>query len=230
MQAPPHTGGLPVAQPAPAAHPAAAVHLGRQHLPGEARAEHEQDTGQGGAVVQPRTPTLGARRVRRQKRGDRSPEIVGKKRASHTSPTRNRHDRAVLLGALNLLRAMLARPPEARRAAAALARWARRRRSHRYRGRHKASKFRPITAPPPMRSAQWRGPRGLPHDLSPRALACARASRVRGSASEVVSRRSASLDRSAAPTVAEWAAARRLNFLRRVRPMAWGTRPPVTGS
>jgi putative DNA primase/helicase len=40
--------------------------------------------------------------VRRQKRGDRSPEIVGEKRPSHTTPTPNRTDRAVLLGALNV--------------------------------------------------------------------------------------------------------------------------------
>ena len=41
--------------------------------------------------------------MRRQKRGDCSPEIVGKKRASHTGPTPKRHDRAVLLGALRRL-------------------------------------------------------------------------------------------------------------------------------
>ncbi len=35
MQASPHAGGLPVAQPAPAAHAAAALYLGRQHLPGD---------------------------------------------------------------------------------------------------------------------------------------------------------------------------------------------------
>ncbi len=49
------------------------------------------------------TPALRARRVWRQKRGDHSPEIVREKRASHTNPTPNRTDRAVLLGALNLV-------------------------------------------------------------------------------------------------------------------------------
>ncbi len=42
----------------------------------------------------------GERRVRPQKRGDRSPEIVGKKRASHNNPTPNQPDRAALLGVL----------------------------------------------------------------------------------------------------------------------------------
>jgi hypothetical protein len=33
MEAAPHAGGLPVAQPPPATHPAVAAHLGRQHFP-----------------------------------------------------------------------------------------------------------------------------------------------------------------------------------------------------
>ena len=40
------------------------------------------------------------RRTRRRKRGDRSPEVVGKKRASHAGPTPHRPDRAVLFGSL----------------------------------------------------------------------------------------------------------------------------------
>ena len=104
MQAPPHAGRLPVAQPAPTAHAAAAFHLGRQHLPGDARAQHEQNAGQGSPIVHPGAPALRARRVGRQKRGDRSPEIVREKRASHTTPTPNRPNRAVLLGALNASR------------------------------------------------------------------------------------------------------------------------------
>ncbi len=68
--------------------------------PRECRAQHEQN-----AVRAARSSSRGARpsgeRVGRQKRGDRSPEIVREKRASHTTPTPNRPNRAVLLGALS---------------------------------------------------------------------------------------------------------------------------------
>ena len=43
--------GLPVAQPPPAGHAAAAAHLAGQVLPGDAGLEHEEDAGQGLAVV-----------------------------------------------------------------------------------------------------------------------------------------------------------------------------------
>ena len=43
MEALPHLGLLPVPQPPPARHPAAAAHLLRSHLPGNAALEDEQD-------------------------------------------------------------------------------------------------------------------------------------------------------------------------------------------
>ncbi len=112
----PLAGRLPVAQSAPATHAAAARHLGRQPLPGDARAQHEQDARQGSPIVHPGTPAPRAERVRRQKGGDRSPEIVGEKRASHNNPTPARPARAGLVGALeDAGRAALNAPPASSR-------------------------------------------------------------------------------------------------------------------
>ena len=43
MQAFPDAGPLPADQPPPAGRPSAAAHLARQHVPGHAAAQHEQD-------------------------------------------------------------------------------------------------------------------------------------------------------------------------------------------
>jgi hypothetical protein len=46
MQLFPHPGGLPVAQPPPAGHPAATSHFQGQHFPRNASPEHKQDPAQ----------------------------------------------------------------------------------------------------------------------------------------------------------------------------------------
>ncbi len=102
MQAPPHAGRLPVAQPTPAAHAAAAPppppsSSRRQHLPGMPERSHEQDAGQSGTVVHPGTPALGARWCGGRSGGDRSPESG----RAIPPPTLHRPDHTVLLGALN---------------------------------------------------------------------------------------------------------------------------------
>jgi len=103
MQPCPHAGGLPIAQAGPATHAAPAAHLGRQHLPGQAGPQHEQDAGQHRPIVDRRATTLRTRLRRRQERGDLNPEIVGKQRSSHIRPTPRRPHRAVLLGALSMV-------------------------------------------------------------------------------------------------------------------------------
>lgn len=50
VQLPPDACAVPVSQPAPAGHPAAAAHLSREHLPGQAASEEEEDAGERGAV------------------------------------------------------------------------------------------------------------------------------------------------------------------------------------
>ena len=51
---------LPVAQTPPATHPAATAHLGRQHLSGQARAQHEKDAGQRGLILDRAATALSA--------------------------------------------------------------------------------------------------------------------------------------------------------------------------
>lgn len=51
MQPSPHAGLLPVPQPPPAAHARAALHLDRQPLPQDARAQNEQDARQSSLVL-----------------------------------------------------------------------------------------------------------------------------------------------------------------------------------
>lgn len=80
MQPSPHAGLLPVPQPPPAAHARAALHLDRQPLPRDARAQNEQDASQSSSVLQGRTTALWTRLRGRKKRGDLQPEIVGEDR------------------------------------------------------------------------------------------------------------------------------------------------------
>src|SRR5512135_2509383 len=54
----PDAAPLPVPQPAPAGHAGPAAHLLRQHLPGEAALQDEDDAGQAGAVVHRRPAAL----------------------------------------------------------------------------------------------------------------------------------------------------------------------------
>jgi len=83
MQPSPHAGLLPVPQPPPAAHARAALHLDRQPLPRDARAQNEQDASQSSSVLQGRTTALWTRLRGRKKRGDLLPEIVGEDRFGH---------------------------------------------------------------------------------------------------------------------------------------------------
>jgi hypothetical protein len=76
----PQPGRLPVSQPPPARHTRAASHLTRQHLPGNARAEHEENAGERGAVQNARPPTTRFRRLRGKQGLDDGPEIIGNKR------------------------------------------------------------------------------------------------------------------------------------------------------
>ena len=108
MQGVPHPGRLPVPQAPPAGYATATAHLGRQHLPGDAGLEHKDDPGQGGAVGDAWSATLGLGCLRRQQRGDESPQFVADKRLAHGASVPC-HDQ-VLKGALSagLRRARLA--------------------------------------------------------------------------------------------------------------------------
>lgn len=106
MQRVPHTGCLPIAQSPPARHATAKAQLLRQLLPGDARAQHEQDAVERHLIAHPRTSALGRGRKCRQQRFD----LLEQWRAdffvlvsTHSSP--NAHhalgDDTVLLAALN---------------------------------------------------------------------------------------------------------------------------------
>ncbi len=84
MQAPPHPGLVPLFQASPAGHAATAAHLLGQHLPGDARPEHEQDAGEGGPIVDARPAALGLGRFPGQERLDHFPKFVGYEFLSHT--------------------------------------------------------------------------------------------------------------------------------------------------
>src|SRR4051812_21095100 len=65
----PDAGLLPIAQPAPAARPAAAAHLLREHLPRDAALEDEEDAGQRRAVLDRRAAALRAGREQGAEKG-----------------------------------------------------------------------------------------------------------------------------------------------------------------
>ncbi len=94
----PDTCLLPVTEPAPARHARAAAHLLRQHLPGDAGAQDEEDAGQGGAIRHAGPTALWLRRLGREQRLHHRPERVSDKGLAH-APT-NARDR-VLLEALS---------------------------------------------------------------------------------------------------------------------------------
>src|SRR4051794_25461595 len=83
VERPPDAGLLPVAQSAPAGHAGAAAHLLREHLPGDAALQHEQDAGQGGAVLDRRPAALRAWRPRREERSEQGPEGVRNQGCCH---------------------------------------------------------------------------------------------------------------------------------------------------
>ena len=107
MQMLPETRLLPVAQPTPATHPAAAAYLSRQHLPGQPGAQDEQDTGQRRPVSDRTSAALRTWPGRRQMRGDLAPEIIGQKRTCQTDQRPTKRSVPVLLGPLRLPHGML---------------------------------------------------------------------------------------------------------------------------
>ena len=74
----PDAGRLPVAQAVPTGHAAAAAHLLRQILPGQAGLEDKDDPGQDFAIVQEGASAFGLRGMRRDQRSNQFPEFVGK--------------------------------------------------------------------------------------------------------------------------------------------------------
>ena len=84
MEAIPHAGFVPVAEPSPARH-AADAHLGRDVLPRDAGLEYEDDAGERLAVIGRLAPGVSKppRLGRRQQRSDNLPELVIHKRLGH---------------------------------------------------------------------------------------------------------------------------------------------------
>ncbi len=85
VQASPHPGLLPVAQPPPAGRAGPAAHLPGEHLPRDAALEHEDDAAREGrpdVQAWPTTPRL--RQFERQERLDGFPQLVTDQFFSHT--------------------------------------------------------------------------------------------------------------------------------------------------
>ena len=83
----PDAAALPVAQPAPAGHARAAAHLLREHLPGDAALQDEDDPGQAGAVFDGWAAAFaGPGAVAREQWLDDFPQLVRNKRPSHGAP------------------------------------------------------------------------------------------------------------------------------------------------
>src|SRR5437870_3717652 len=100
----PDAFALPVPQPAPAGHAGAAAHLLREHLPGDAALQDEDNAGQAGAVVHRRSAAFtGLSPVARQERLDDFPQFVGDKGASHGAPPVGDNYPLLFYGALFLL-------------------------------------------------------------------------------------------------------------------------------
>src|SRR5207249_1972618 len=101
---------LPVAQPPPACHAGAAAHPFRQHPPGNATLEHEDNTCEASPVCQARSATLRLRQKHWQKRFDQTPQRIRNKHVSHVKILKSNRMREtlprykrVLLQALNLI-------------------------------------------------------------------------------------------------------------------------------
>ena len=97
VQPPPHARLVPLLEPAPAGHARAASHLLGEHLPGDARLEHEQDARESGPVVDARPAAPGLGGFLGEQRSDDRPQFVGHEWFRHGSivPVRE-----VLLGIL----------------------------------------------------------------------------------------------------------------------------------
>jgi hypothetical protein len=84
MELLPDAGLLPVAQPPPAGHAAAAAQLlGRQQPPGHAGPQHVDDPAQHRPVPDPGPATLGMGPLGRQQRLDGRPDLVGDELLGH---------------------------------------------------------------------------------------------------------------------------------------------------
>src|SRR5438477_7653091 len=91
MQSVPDPGRLPVAQPSPAGHAAAAAQFQRQHAPGDAALEHEQDAGQRGTGWHPGPAAFRIGRwIRWQEWRDHSPQLATHKWFGHVARTASR--------------------------------------------------------------------------------------------------------------------------------------------
>ncbi|AOD17949.1 hypothetical protein BER93_07175 [Xanthomonas fragariae] len=77
MQTMPHTGGLPITQPAPAGHAAAVAQLHRQVFPRHARAQDIDDAVEGLLITDTRPSTFGRTLHLRNQRLDALPQRNG---------------------------------------------------------------------------------------------------------------------------------------------------------
>lgn len=73
MQAIPYTGALPIAEPTPTGHPAAAAQFLGQHFPRDATFEDTDDARKRGSIGQARPPAFGLGWLWRQERFDDRP-------------------------------------------------------------------------------------------------------------------------------------------------------------
>jgi len=80
----PHPRLLPVAQATPARHPRPAPEFQREHPPGNAAAEDEDDAGETRTVRNARPPSLWPSWRNRQERFDEIPQRIWKQRDGHT--------------------------------------------------------------------------------------------------------------------------------------------------
>jgi hypothetical protein len=82
----PHARSLPIAQAAPTRHPRTAREFLREHLPGDAAAEDEQNAGETRAIGDARPSAFRPACWSWQERFDKIPQRIGKKRRSHARP------------------------------------------------------------------------------------------------------------------------------------------------
>ena len=80
----PHARALPIAQAAPTRHPRPACESLREHLPGNAAAEDEDDAGETRTVRNARPSAFRPTWWSWQERFDKIPQRIGKQRRSHT--------------------------------------------------------------------------------------------------------------------------------------------------
>src|SRR5262245_56499586 len=140
---------LPVAQTSPACHARTTAQFLRQHLPWYSAAQHEEDTGQAGAIRHTRASAARPRWWKRQKRFEKFPQRVGQQRGGH-KPTLRRRSSAwfiepVLLCALRALACASSRPTCAFSSRSSRSRSSRRRSTSLRRSSSAISAFRLIT-------------------------------------------------------------------------------------